>query len=49
MRIASSLKSLKKRQNGLQIVCRRDRKGKKRLFVIKKNGAPAGRYKARQG
>ena len=47
MKVRSSLKSLKTRvQSGLQVVVRRNRKGKKRMFVISKAG---GRFKARQG
>lgn len=47
MKVRSSIKSLKNRvQKGLQVVVRRDRKGKKRMFVLSKVG---GRFKARQG
>lgn len=47
MKVRSSIKSLKKRsQSGLQVICRRSRTGKKRLYVLSKVG---GKFKARQG
>lgn len=47
MKVVSSVKSLKNRsQKGLQMVVRRSRTGKKRVYIISKVG---GRFKARQG
>lgn len=45
MKKTSSIKSLKKRDKNNKVVCRRDGKGKKRLYVINKENP---RMKAKQ-